>query len=56
MPLSTFVQIQIAQLFGRILRDGHFSIVEDDPFAVAIDVAHVVADLRRGAHVRDERL
>lgn len=54
--LGAFVEIQVAQLFRWILRNGNFAIVKDHPFVVALDVAHIVSDLRRSAHVRDERL
>lgn len=53
--LDPLVKIQIAELLGWILRDRHLVVVEDHPLAVLEDVAHVMANLGRGAHVRDER-
>lgn len=44
--LNTFVQVQVAQLFGWILRNRYFAIVEDDPFLVLQDVTNVMTDLR----------
>jgi len=38
-----------------LLRDGHFTVVEDEPPAVLLDVADVVAAHGGGAHVTDER-
>lgn len=44
--LHSLVQVQVAQLFGWILRNRNFAIVEDDPFLVLQDVTNVMTDLR----------
>lgn len=52
--LDSLVEVEIAQLLRRVLRYGHLVVVEDHPLAVLQDVAHVVTDLGRTAHVGDK--
>mmetsp|Transcript_6362 Transcript_6362/g.16783 ORF Transcript_6362/g.16783 Transcript_6362/m.16783 type:complete len:288 (+) Transcript_6362:376-1239(+) len=48
------VDVNVAQLEGRALRQRHLAVVEEGPLAVLLDVADVVAARRVRAHVRDE--
>jgi hypothetical protein len=52
--LHALVQIQVSEIFRRVLGQGNFLVVEDDPATVLEDVADVVANERRRSHVRYE--
>jgi len=48
------IEVEIAETLGRLFRVGDLAVVEDDPATLLQDVADVVADHVRRAHVRDE--
>lgn len=50
----TFVQVQIPQGLGRLLRERHLVVVVDHPPPFPLDVADIVANHRRGPHVRNK--
>ena len=49
-------QVEISVLQRRVLRHGHLLIVVYHPFAVALDVSHVVSTSRVLANVRDSTI
>ena len=48
------VKVDVAQVQRRRLGGGHLCVVEEDPAALLLDVAHVVAARGVASHVADE--
>eukprot|EP00052_Salpingoeca_macrocollata_P014579 m.114816 g.114816 ORF g.114816 m.114816 type:complete len:637 (-) comp19370_c0_seq1:581-2491(-) len=53
-PLHTLIDIDIAELGGRVLGDGHLGVVEDGPLVPVTHMAHIVAAAGRVSRVADE--
>ena len=48
--------VEVAKIFGEVLRLSDLLVVEEHPLAVLVDVADVVPAARVGAHVADHCL
>ena len=46
-------QVEVAQVPGRLLRDCHFTVIEDDPSSLLLDVTHIVPAHGGRPHVTD---
>ena len=47
-------QVEVAQVPGRLLRDCHFTVIEDDPSSLLLDVTHIVPTHGGRPHETDE--